>query len=77
MNTDNLKEEILSLSTLDRDNLLKDITDSLEHNQLVERASRRHILDNKWVDAHIVYMKSMFVLEWTKARNAISASLAI
>ena len=37
MNLDNLKEEILSLSTLDRDNLLKDITDSLEHNQLVER----------------------------------------
>jgi transposase-like protein len=47
MNIDNLKEKILSLPTLDRDNLLKDITDSLEHNQLVERASRRHILDNK------------------------------
>lgn len=47
MNIDNLKEEILSLSTLDRDSLLKDITDSLSDNQLTEQASRRNILDNK------------------------------
>ena len=47
MNIDHLKEEILSLSTLDRDSLLKVITDSLAENQLTKQASRRHILDNK------------------------------
>ena len=47
MNIDNLKEEILSLSTLDRDSLLKVITDSLAENQFTKQASRRHILDNK------------------------------
>lgn len=47
MNIVNLKEEILSLSALDRDILLKSITDSFRDNQLTDQASRRHILDNK------------------------------
>ena len=47
MNLDNLKEEVLSLSPLNRTILLKDITDSLECNQITALASRGHILDNK------------------------------
>ena len=47
MNIDNLKEEILSLPPLDRDILLKSITDSLSDNQLTDQCSRRNILDNK------------------------------
>jgi transposase-like protein len=47
MEIDNLKSEILALPVTDRVTLLKDITESLEGINSSNKASRRHILDNK------------------------------
>jgi len=47
MEIQNLKSAILALAVADRNNLLKDITESLQDNNSSSKASRRHILDNK------------------------------
>lgn len=47
MEINNLKSAILALSDIDRNSLLKDITESLKGVNLSGNASRRHILDNK------------------------------
>lgn len=42
-----LKESILSLPSTEREDLLKEIRDSLENTDLSDESSRRYILDNK------------------------------